>query len=102
MIEPGTPSALSKAARRFSLAVAALVFGLMLAFAGWVVISGLDRPRPEIVRAAGGAMLAIAALVLLAAVRSEWRSGEPFQHDRRFILGMALLGIGVTAVVAGR
>lgn len=101
MDNPRSPAPLPKAARYFNLAVAALVFCAMFAFAVWVIISGFNQPRPEIVRAGGGAILGFGALTLLAAVRSEWRSGTPFQHDRRFILGMALFGIGATFVTAG-
>ena len=90
-----------KAARVFNLLVAAILFGAMLAFAAWVVVSSLDRSRPELVRAAGGGILAIAAVVLLASVRTEWRSGNPMQHDRAFLLGLALFGIGATVIVAG-
>lgn len=90
-----------KAARAFNLAIAALVFCMMLAFAGWVVVSELDQARPELARTVGGAMMAFAALVLLVSVRNEWRSGDPMQHERRFQLGMALLGIGATVMVAG-
>jgi hypothetical protein len=90
---------LPKAARTFNLAVAALVFCMMLAFAAWVVVSELDQARPELARTAGGAMMAGAALVLLASVRREWRSGEPMQHERGFQLAMALFGIGATVLV---
>lgn len=92
---------LPRAARFFNLAVAALVFCSMLAFAGWVIVSGFGQPRPEIVRATGGTILAVAAVLLLTAVWHEWRSGEPFQHERPFILGIALVGIGLTVILAG-
>ena len=93
-------SPIPKAARLFNLAVAALVFGGMLAFAAWIVASALGRPGLVLVRATGGVILAIAALLLLASVRNEWRSGVPMQRDRTFVIGMALFGIGVTLVVA--
>ncbi len=89
-----------KAARLFNLGVAAVLFSAMLAFAGWIVVSGLDQPRPELARMAGGMIVAAAALVLLAAVRKEWRSGDPMQHDRTFTFGMALFGVGATVIAA--
>lgn len=95
------PMTVPKAARIFNLLVAAILFGAMLAFAAWVVVSSLNRPDPEHVRTAGGSVLAVAALVLLASVRTEWRSGSPMQHDRAFQWGMALFGVGVTVIVAG-
>jgi cytochrome c biogenesis protein CcdA len=89
-----------KAARYFNLAVAGLVFCLMLAFAAWVTLGALtDRPV-ELLRALAGTVIGSAALVLLTAVHAGWRSGEPFQHDRRAVLGMALFGIGLTILAA--
>lgn len=96
-----TPPPLPKTARYFNLAVAALVFFAMLAFAGWVMVTSLSQPHPELLRAAGGTILAIGAVLLLASLRSEWCSGEPFQHGRGFGMGMALFGIGGAVLVAG-
>lgn len=95
-----TRPAQSKSARLFNLSVAALVFCLMLAFAAWVTIGAFDGSRAELPRAFAGTLIGIAALMLLATVRAGWRSGEPFQHGHRFILGMALFGIGATVLVA--
>jgi len=94
------PPAVPRAARLFNLAVAALVFCLMLAFAAWVTISAFDNSA-DLLRALAGTLIGIAALTLLASVQAGWRSGEPFPHGRRFIIGMALFGIGATVLVAG-
>jgi presenilin-like A22 family membrane protease len=96
-----TRPAQPNSARLFNLSVAALVFCLMFAFAAWVTIGAFDGSRTKLPRAFAGTLIGIAALMLLAAVRAGWRSGEPFQHGHGFILGMALFGIGVTVLVAG-
>jgi hypothetical protein len=85
-----------KAARQFNLGVAGLLFCLMLAFAAWVIFSAMTRRPMEPLRALAGAVMGIAALVLLTAVHAGWRSGEPFQLSRRSAMGMAILGIGLT------
>ena len=95
-----TPLSIPEAARRFNLVVAGLVFLLMLAFAGWVVASAAARTGGSVnlARALAGAFIGGGALTLLAAVRAEWRSGEPFQHSRMAHLGLALFGAGATVL----
>lgn len=95
-----TPVKEFKAARAFNFIVAGLVFSLTLAFAAWVSVGALtDRPV-EWLRALAGGVMAVGALMLLMGVHGGWRAGEPFQHRRRFVVGMALLGIGLTILVA--
>lgn len=89
-----------KAARYFNLAVAGLLFCLMLGFAASVLFSAFTHRPVELLRALAGAVIGIAALVLLTAVHAGWRSGEPFQLSRRSVIGMALFGIGVTLLAA--
>ncbi|WP_329685278.1 hypothetical protein [Longimicrobium sp.] len=89
-----------RTARQFNLAVAGLMFCLVLAFAAWVIAGAVTHHPVELLRALAGAVMAIAAVVLLAAVHAGWRSREPFQHGRRFVLGMALLGISITILAA--
>lgn len=102
MTHPHTPPpAEHRAARLFNLGVAAWVFCLMLAFAVWVAVTALAKGQTDVRRAVAGAVLAGAALMLLAAVRAAWRSGEPLQHDRRLGAGLALFGIGATLLLAG-
>jgi hypothetical protein len=80
--------------------VAGLVFLLMLTFAGWVIASAAARSGNSVnlFRVLAGAFIAGGALTLLAAVRAEWRSGEPFQHSRMAHLGLALFGAGATVL----
>lgn len=89
------------AAHRFNLVVSALLFVMMLAFAGWVLASALAGGAANAFRIVAGAMICAAALTLLAAVRGAWRSGEPVQHSVAGRLGFALLAIGVTILVLG-
>lgn len=96
-----SPPAVPTVARVFNRMSAALVFVLMLAFAGWVVVHEFDGGRASLVRVCGGALIGAGALTLLAAVRREHLSGTPFQHSRTVHVGMALFGIGTTALLAG-
>jgi thiol:disulfide interchange protein len=95
-----SPPALPKPARYFNLGVAALLFFLMLAFAVWVIVSAFPDSRTELPRALAGTLIAVAALTLLTALYAARHSEEPFQHSRRFLIGMALFGIGATVLVA--
>ena len=98
-----TPPQIPAAARRFNLAVAALVFIMMLIFAGWVIASSAvrgDGAGVNAVRMIGGAMIGVAAVTLLAAVRAGWSSVTPFQHSRMAQMGFALFGLGAVVLVA--
>lgn len=95
------PPAEFKTARLFNRGVAGLLYCLMLAFALWLVAGAMKDQPADLVRALAGAVLGIAALVHLMAVHAGWRSGEPFQHSKRFRLGLALFGIGAAVLVAG-
>jgi hypothetical protein len=98
-----TPPQTPAAARRFNLAVAALVFIMMLIFAGWVIASSVargDGAGVNAVRMIGGAMIGVAAMMLLAAVRTGWHSVTPFQHGRMAQMGFALFGLGAVVLVA--
>lgn len=89
---------LPRVARYFNVVVAGVVFGGMLLFAGGVVALALSRQSEgrTLVRVLAGALIGGAALTFLAALRSEARSGEPFQHSRKVPLAVALLGMGTT------
>lgn len=90
-----------RAVRHFNLLVAGMVFLGMLGFAGWLLLLALSQPSDAeaLSRALAGALIGGAAVAFLAALGAEWRSGESFQHNRKVILAVALLGLGTTVLV---
>lgn|GEM_PF-5880952 len=104
MVTSRTSPPLPAAARRFNLAVAALLFIVMLLFAGWVIASSAargDGAGTNAVRVIAGAVIGVAAVMLLSAVRAAWRSGTPLPHSRMAQVGFALFGIGAVVLAVG-
>jgi hypothetical protein len=96
------PPAFPRAARRFNVGVSALVFALVLAFAGWVIVSAVQGGgATPVIRLIAGVVIAVGAVTLLASLRDGWRSGVEFGHSRKAVLGFAILAVGMCVLVAG-
>jgi hypothetical protein len=97
-----TSSDLPKAAQHFIRGVSALVFALVLAFAGWVIVSAVQGGgATPVIRLIAGVVIAVGAVTLLASLRDGWRSGEELRRSRKAVLGFAILAVGMCTLVAG-
>lgn len=72
----------------------------MLAFGGWILLSAVSGRGNglDALRVLAGALVLASAAVLLTAIAGEWRTGEPFQHRFRTLIGISLFGTGTTVL----